>query len=228
MADEFIVLAFGSAVEVLGWRERRFPADGRCLDDLLNELERERPAFARGRGKVRLAINQAYAEPHARPQPGDEVAIIPPVAGGDHEDRPQPAAAAWLTRDPIDLAALLRDVNCPTSGALASFLGVVRAETDTSGRALAALDYTAYEVMAGEQLERLAREALSEFGLDGVRLVHRLGRLSIGEASVAVVTSAAHRAAAFDACRALIERLKADVPIFKREIWTDGSHSWVE
>jgi len=136
-------------------------------------------------------------------------------------------AAVRLVREPIDVAALVREVADATVGAVATFVGVVRRGIGPGGQPLVALEYTAYEPMALAEMERLAQEALRQYELHAVRVVHRLGRLNIGEASVAVVVSAPHRAAAFDACREIIERLKVQVPIFKREIWSGGAATWV-
>lgn len=114
----------------------------------------------------------------------------------------------------------------PEAGAVATFEGTVRAEAGDDGRTLSALQYEAYEAMAAEQMATLRERAMKAFGILDAALVHRLGRVPLGEASVAVVVSAAHRAAAFDACRWLIDTLKADVPIWKKEIWSDGSTTW--
>lgn len=132
-----------------------------------------------------------------------------------------------LVLDAIGLESLIAEITRREAGAIATFLGVVRAEKNAAGNELIALEYTAYEQMASAELDRLASAIAWEFDLLAVRAVHRLGTLGIGEASVAVVVSSAHRAAAFDACRALMERIKADVPIFKREIWSDGPATWV-
>ncbi|RMF84042.1 MAG: molybdenum cofactor biosynthesis protein MoaE [Planctomycetota bacterium] len=120
------------------------------------------------------------------------------------------------------------EVEHPESGALLTFAGVVRSETNDAGQPLLALEYTAYEPMALAEMQRIVEQTAAEFDLNGVRFVHRLGTLAVGEASVLAVVSSGHRAAGFDACRALIERLKESVPIFKREIWADGSRTWVE
>ncbi len=137
---------------------------------------------------------------------------------------------AELTRDPLDIAAMTRAVESPQAGAVATFVGVVRAETrgGEAPAALRALDYTAYDKMALAEMRRICEQTRAAHDIIAMRLAHRLGVLEIGAASVAVVVSAAHRAAAFDACRAAIERLKADVPIFKREIWEDGAATWVD
>lgn len=222
------VAALGSAAGVLGWPSTRVRlcAPAR-LQDLIDHLERECPRFAEGRGRVHFAVNHGFAGPETILNNDDEVAIIPPVSGGQ-PDASEIAAAARLTREPIDAQRLAAELDRPETGAIASFVGVVRAERDAAGRELAALEYTAYETMAAELMQSLCQRAMSEHAVSGVRLVHRLGRLGVGEASVVVVAAAAHRAAAFDACRALIEQLKQDVPIFKRELWQDGSASWVD
>lgn len=137
-----------------------------------------------------------------------------------------PHVDASLTAVPIEVAELLDDVRNPCAGALGVFLGVVRAESRADGAALVALEYTAYEEMAGADLTSIARGAAVEFSLLRVCVRHRLGRLTIGDTSVAIVASSAHRAACFAGCRAIIERLKQSTPIFKREIWADGSLSW--
>lgn len=137
-------------------------------------------------------------------------------------------AVATITHAPIDTSALLRDVERADVGALALFVGVVRAERSEDGIELVGLDYSAYEPMARAELARAVTEVTSTHAISAARAVHRLGRLRIGEASVAVAVSAPHRAAAFAACREIIERVKADVPIFKRELWANGTTTWVD
>lgn len=132
-----------------------------------------------------------------------------------------------LVREPIDAAAMAAALSCAESGAMATFVGVVRAE-ERDGRALAALDYLAYEEMALEQMESIRRSAGERFEILDSSIVHRLGLLKIGEASIAVVVSSAHRAAAFDACRWIVDAVKADAPIWKQDVWRDGTRSWVE
>jgi molybdopterin converting factor subunit 1 len=226
------VLAFGSAATVLGWPQRRITlAAGTRLDALVRRLEDECPRLAEGRGRLRFAVNERYAPADLTLGDGDEVAIIPPVSGGSGAGQPQerpPQQAVRLVREPIDVAALLREVADPESGAAAVFLGVVRAESSPTGQPLEALEYTAYETMALTEMDRLCAAARQRHALRAVRLVHRLGVLPVGEPSVAVVVSAAHRAEALEACRTLIEELKQDVPIFKKEIRPGGAESWVD
>ncbi|MFO0840451.1 MAG: molybdenum cofactor biosynthesis protein MoaE [Phycisphaerae bacterium] len=135
---------------------------------------------------------------------------------------------ATLSHELIDVPAMTRQVEHSGIGAVASFVGVVRSETNSAGARLAALEYTAYEAMAVGEMRRIAEQTAARYAIHAARLAHRLGRLDIGTASVAVVVSAPHRAAAFDACREIIEELKRSVPIFKREIWAEGAATWVE
>ena len=128
-----------------------------------------------------------------------------------------------LTRSPIDLAALQEPA--PGDGALCLFVGVVR---DThQGRAVSRLEYEAYEEMALTELQAVESEARRRWPVGDIRIVHRLGRLEIGEASVAVAVVSPHRAEAFDACRYAIDTLKKTVPIWKKEFYADGS-AWIE
>lgn len=128
-----------------------------------------------------------------------------------------------LVREPIDLLALAG--TAPADGALCLFVGVVRNEN--RGRAVVRLEYEAYEEMALPQMREVAAETRGRFPVTGVRLVHRLGALEIGEASVAVAVASPHRAEAFAACRFAIDTLKARVPIWKRELYADGS-AWLD
>jgi molybdopterin synthase catalytic subunit len=124
-----------------------------------------------------------------------------------------------LTHEPIDAAAL--SAPSAADGAVCVFLGVVRNEN--GGRLVRYLEYEAYEEMALPLMERLAAETRARWAVTDVHIVHRLGRLEIGEASVAVVVTAPHRGAAFEACRHAIDTLKATVPIWKKEFWAGGS-----
>ena len=130
-----------------------------------------------------------------------------------------PAGMILLVREPIDVAAL-QDVGSG-DGALCLFLGVVRDQND--GRRVLRLDYEAYEDMALPLMEEISAEARARFGVSDVRIVHRLGRLEIGEVSVAVAAASPHRAEAFAACRYAIDTLKARVPIWKKEFYADGA-----
>ncbi|HEX6746863.1 MAG TPA: molybdenum cofactor biosynthesis protein MoaE [Longimicrobium sp.] len=135
------------------------------------------------------------------------------------------AAYAAVTDQPLDAARLLADGVSPDDGAALLFWGVVRNEND--GRPVSHLEYHAYADMAERMMHRIAEEAISRFGVGDVRVVHRVGRLAIGEASVAICVAAPHRGEAYEASRYVIEELKKRVPIWKREGYTDGDSDWV-
>jgi molybdopterin synthase catalytic subunit len=131
----------------------------------------------------------------------------------------------YLTTHPIDVASLIAETR-PTDGALCLFVGVVRNEN--AGRETTAIEYQAYGSMAELEMERLAKTLAREFPEVEVRMRHRIGRLGVGEASVAIAAVSPHRAEAFAACRAAIDRLKTTVPIWKKEFHPDGSSDWVD
>jgi len=130
-----------------------------------------------------------------------------------------------VTRDPIDPAALLRDTVAPSDGAALLFWGVVRDEHD--GRPVAHLEYEAYAPMAEAKLREIADEARTRWATGEISVVHRVGRLEVGEASVAIVVASPHRAEAYEASRYVIEELKRRVPVWKREGYVDGETEWV-
>jgi molybdopterin synthase catalytic subunit len=171
-----------------------------------------------------IAVNREYATASAVLHDGDEVALLPPVSGGADASVASPIVS--LTREPIDRDALVAALQQPGDGAIVVFDGIVR--DNTRGRTTLYLDYEAYEEMALAEMRKLARDAAERFAIDRVGVVHRLGRLEIGESSIVIVVTSAHRAAAFDACRWLIDTLKRTVPVWKKEhfadgaVWTDG------
>lgn len=215
------VLALGSAAEACGWASTEIQIDdGATLAALIDRLAAECPRIGEARRLLRFAVNQTYADERTTLKNGDEVAIIPPVSGGA-------VPAARLVREPIDVPALVREVESPNVGAIATFVGVVRYETGSDSKALKALEYTAYDAMALSEMSKLCEAVAAERSLHKVLMVHRLGTMKVGDTSVAVIASAPHREGAFDACRTLIDQLKQSVPIFKTEIWQDGSRTWV-
>ena len=131
-----------------------------------------------------------------------------------------------VSTDPIDTAAILREVESPAHGASILFVGTVREVND--GRPVDGIEYTAYAAMAGKEMAAIATEAREKFSGSFVVIVHRLGELAIGDASVAIATANAHRDAAYQASRYVIEQLKARVPIWKREHYTDGTREWID
>ena len=160
------------------------------------------------------AVNKAYAEPTRALAEGDEVALIPPVSGG----------AFRLTDGPIDIDALIADVADERGGAIATFLGTTRLRS--RGRNVLHLEYEAYEGMAEQVMEEIASGLLARYDLCSVAIIHRIGRVGIGQTSVAIAVSAPHRADALAACRDAIDTLKLEVPLWKKEVY-EGGEEWI-
>ena len=160
------------------------------------------------------AVNRSYVEPGRELADGDEVALIPPVSGGSFR----------LIDGPLDVAAVLREVEDPEAGAVASFVGTVRRRSRE--RDVVHLEYEAFEEMAEPMLAQLGEELSARHGLCAVAVHHRLGRVEVGEASVVVAVSAPHRSAALDACREAIETLKTTIPLWKKEVYA-GGEEWI-
>jgi molybdopterin synthase catalytic subunit len=171
-----------------------------------------------------VAVNHEYAGPEHRLSDGDEVAILPPVSGGAPPVSGNQEDLVQIVREPINGPMAERIVSAVKSGgdgAVCVFDGIVR--DNTRGRATLHLDYEAYEEMALKQMRALREDTKAVFGVSEVAIVHRLGRLFVGDTSVLIAVSSAHRAAAFDACRYVIDTLKKTVPIWKREQFADGA-----
>jgi molybdopterin synthase catalytic subunit len=193
---------------------------------LWQTLRAQYPALAPYDGAIAIAVNQSFASPSTPLAEGDEVALLPPVSGGLGElVLPIATAHARLQREPIDSAPLLAQIKDGADGAVCLFDGIVR--NRTRSRRTLYLDYDAYPAMALAEMERLALQALSSFPARDLRIVHRIGRLEIGETSVLILVASAHRAAAFDACRWIIDSLKKTVPIWKKEFFADGA-TWAD
>ena len=178
------------------------------------------------RERLLVAVNETYSTWEQELSSGDVVAFIPPVSGGCPQDQlvPQPATIL-VTREPICAADLIVCVRSPAAGALVTFEGRVR--DHHQGKAVSHLEYEAYAPMATKILGEIAAAASRRWQLEGVAIRHRTGHLEIGEVSVAIAVSAAHRAEAFAACQYTIDRLKATAPIWKKEFGSDGA-SWIE
>ena len=208
------VLFFGQLKDLTGRSAETLPLGDRAtLRDLLQHYSEKYPSILKLSPSLALSINQEYAAQDAPLHDGDEVALLPPVSGGF--DR------ANIVRTKIDGPAIVSSMERPEDGAIVIFDGIVR--NNSRGRKTLYLDYEAYEEMALKQMDELIAEALTKFAVRDARIVHRLGRLEIGESSVFIAVASAHRAAAFDACRWLIDTLKKTVPIWKKEYFEDGA-----
>ena len=182
----------------------------------------------KGYGRSLLfAVNQAYARRDTPVHANDELAVFPPVSGGSETvcDYRCPNDFFELTTDPIDVGAVARRIVLPECGATVTLDGYARRWT--GGRETEYLVYEAYDRMALSEMQKLASEAHKRFEIAHVGIVHRKGRLEIGETSVVIAVSAPHRHAAFEACDWLIKELKRTVPIWKKEVFQDGE-VWVE
>jgi molybdopterin synthase catalytic subunit len=194
---------------------------GATVAELLARLsEGRQKGMLRG---IAVSVNAEFAGLGRRLNEGDEVGLLPPVSGGagDSSAGEEQAAAVALTREPIHAEKLAAAAKRGADGAMVVFDGTVR--DNTRGRRTVYLDYEAYEEMALKQMGELAAEARERFGVRQVSVVHRLGRLMVGETSVLIVVASAHRASAFEACRWLIDTLKKTVPIWKKETFADGA-----
>ena len=204
------VKLFAALREQAGLRERELElADGARVDDVW-------PALGLGeepRGLV-YAVNRAYVERDAPLADGDEVALIPPVSGGDF----------LLSEAPLSLERVVAEVASRDAGAIATFVGTTRARS--RGRDVVRLEYEAYEGMAESEMERIAGMLQERHDVLAVAIHHRVGRVEIGETSVVIAVSAAHRAAALDACRDAIDTLKQTVPLWKKELYV-GGEEWI-
>ena len=215
------VLFFGILKDIAGKAsdEVSLP-EGATVRDLLSHYAQD--AKLKGMlGSIAVALNQEYAAPATRLHEQDEVGLLPPVSGGADSTQPATQSRVLLTGQPLDTAGLAERMKRAEDGAVVVFDGMVR--DNSRGRRTLYLDYEAYEEMARKQLEELAAQALEKFKVRDVAIAHRLGRLQIGETSVAIVVCSAHRAAAFDACRWMIDTLKKTVPIWKKEHFEDGA-----
>jgi molybdopterin synthase catalytic subunit len=220
------LLAFGVLRDEFGEASQELPPGATVGDllDVLGERLRHRPAASQLLPRIAVSVNAEYAQAGQILREGDEVGLLPPVSGGAPESVPAKPGAevvTYLTRAPIPAELLVDAAKQRSDGAVVVFDGIVR--DNTRGRQTLYLDYEAYEAMAAKQMAELAARAVERFGVRGVTLVHRLGRLEIGETSVLIVVASAHRAAAFDACRWLIDMLKKTVPIWKKEYFVDGA-----
>jgi molybdopterin synthase catalytic subunit len=219
------LLAFGILHDVLpaAAGPMELPA-GSTVADLVDRCR----AFSSERSvpwsSIAVAVNQEYVPSTHALADGDEVALLPPVSGGSaktKQNAPHLAPTIALRHTPIDAASIAAGLKRGEDGAVVVFDGIVR--NNSRGRRTLHLFYEAYADMALAQMRQLAVRAFADFPIRDLAIVHRLGRLDIGETSVVIAVASAHRAAAFDACRWLIDTLKQTVPIWKKEFFEDGA-----
>ncbi len=190
-------------------------ASGSTVGQALDLVLARSPRLLNAQSAMMVMVNQSYQPREHVLADGDEVAIIPPVSGGSEQKR---FLVTEDVIDPRDVEALVVD---DASGALVTFAGTVR--DHARGKTVTALEYEAYPPAAEKMLEQIGAEILERWGLRNVAIAHRYGLLQVGETSVVIAVSSAHRDAAFDACRYAIERIKVLVPIWKREVYEDGA-----
>ena len=217
------VLFFGRLKDIVGKSEEDAElSDGARVEDLFARYGRSFPELTQFRSSVVASVNQEFAEWRATLASGDEVAFLPPVSGGAF-----PAGAAVeedlfaLVRKPIETSEIVAQLKAAPDGAVVVFEGIVR--NHSGNRATQYLEYEAYEAMALAKMREVGAQMREKFSIRRFAMIHRLGRLEIGETAVLIAVCSGHRAAAFDACRFGIDTLKRSVPIWKKEFFRDGA-----
>jgi MoaE-MoaD fusion protein len=227
------VLFFGMLKDLVGRSQEELELpEGSRLETVFDHYASQFPKLRQMAGSVVIARNQEFADPEGPVGEGDEVALMPPVSGGSEVESPWIASSGEggstfyaLTRQPIDVRAVAAKLLAGEDGALITFQGVVR--NHSGGRRTLYLDYECYVPLALKKMEEIGADILKNHEVRGVAMVHRLGRLEIGEASVAILIASAHRKPAYEASLEAINRLKRLVPIWKKEYFEDGE-VWVE
>ncbi|MGA2713078.1 MAG: molybdenum cofactor biosynthesis protein MoaE [Bryobacteraceae bacterium] len=223
------VLFFGLLKDICGGAEARLDLPpGATAGSVFDHYAAAFPKLRQMASSIVLARNQEFATTLEPLSDGDEVALLPPVSGGSsplHEIHEPEGHFFALTRDPIDPRAMESRVLQGCDGAVVTFQGVVR--NNTRGRATLRLEYECYEAMAIRKMAEIGREIAGQYAISRIAMVHRLGTMEIGEASVVIVVAAPHRKPAFDAALEGINRLKRLVPVWKKEFFEDGE-VWVE
>ncbi len=214
------IILFGALRDAAG--SGTIAAHATTVAELRNELADRFPSFAGLLPSCRVAIDLEYANDSAPISSANEVAVIPPVSGGRDSSE---QLLVKLTDQPIELAGIHEFIGDPTAGGNTVFTGTVR--NHHQGKTVRSLAYEAYPAMAERMLAAIAGQALTDFPLARVAVVHRVGDLAIGDAAICVAASAAHRAETLDAVAWMMNRIKADVPVWKLETYADGSRSWV-
>jgi molybdopterin synthase catalytic subunit len=219
---------FGSLREEIGESTLAVELEsGASVADLRDWLAQRSPLVEKLGERLAASVNLEIADPDETLEEGDEVAFLPPVAGGDGSRAAQedPVKRCTISDRPLDEAEVVARVAGPDAGGIVSFVGAVR--DHARGHSIEHLEYEAYPEMAEREMEKIADEAAARWPGTRVAIAHRVGHLEIGDAAVVVVAASAHRGEAFEACRFAIDTLKVRVPIWKREVATDGAY-WVD
>jgi molybdopterin synthase catalytic subunit len=212
------VKLFGSVRESIGEKELAVElSEGATTGDLRARLAERHPVFADFGERIAVSKNFEVVSLDATLSDGDEVAFLPPVSGG--------SGMCWLSGRPLEESEAVARVKGPGMGGIVTFVGAVRDRA--RGRAIRHLEYEAYPEMALREMEKISAEAAQRWPGTRVAIGHRSGHLEIGEIAVVIAAAAPHRAEAFDACRFAIDTLKQTVPIWKKEVATDGEY-WVD
>jgi molybdopterin synthase catalytic subunit/molybdopterin converting factor small subunit len=223
------VLFFGMLKDLVGRPSEEIDLpEGANLGSVFEQYAARHPGLRELAPSIVAARNREFAGPGTRLSDGDEVAFLPPVSGGLDTDPMELETGGHyfaLTRHPIDTRPVIARLLKGADGAVVTFEGVVR--NNTKGRPTLYLDYECYEAMALKMLAQIGCDVAGSYSVSRIAMVHRLGRMLIGETSVAVIVTAPHRKAAFDAALEGINRLKKLVPIWKKEHFVDGE-VWVE
>ncbi len=213
---------FASLRERLGRSEDSCEVpEGATVRTVWEALKREHPALIEVERSLAFAVAQEYVDGDHPLRDNDELAFIPPVSGGVPTDS---RLSCRITQDPIRLDELTAFVADPGAGAMATFVGTTR--DNNEGRRVVRLEYECYPGMAEKEMEKIGQEVLERWPVKKVAMLHRLGRVDIGEASVAIAVSSSHRHAAFEACHYTINQLKETVPIWKKELY-EGGEVWI-
>jgi MoaE-MoaD fusion protein len=216
------LLAFASAGDALGTTEMDLEiSDGSRVSDLRTRLDQDYPKIVPLWPRLAVAMDGRIVSSEELLQNGAEVALLPPVSGGSGEP-----LQAELVDGPIDTGRVIAAVSGPGRGAVVVFLGTVR--DHHAGRSVGKLTYSAYRAMALEGLRRIVTDLEAAHPDLRTAIVHRLGEIHVGEPSVVIAVGSPHRAAAYEASRTALERLKAEIPIWKREHYADGEAAWRE
>lgn len=219
------VLYFAALRHMVGLREESIALDdGATVGDLLREVANSHEALQDKMGRIAAAVNQEYATLDKPLQDGDEVALLPPVAGGKGDDETPTSHRIKVKDTDLSVAEVCELVEVESGGAIVTFTGMVRRQSQ--GRLVKRLDYEAYAPMAEKEMAQIASEIEEKWPGSVVAIHHRVGSLVVGQLAVVIAVCTPHRQEAFDGCSYAIERLKERVPIWKHEFFEDGSH-WV-